>query len=247
MVCPFEAQLELAGRADAIVADYNYVFEPGVALRRLEPEEWATPCCWWTKRTICPTAPARYFRPSCWRKRCAPSQDSLLLQSGELFESISETIASLMALLAETADGAGRRFRHRRNRAARRCLARAVEGMGAGIHPLPFVETRAETGAAGGSDCRFAFRLAAVHRHFESVRPRLYLRDRKAEPVPSSGHRLPGPGAGLGPHFSRGLFDRFVFGHPFARGNDAPRAGPGKGTHAARFPCRRRFRGNIAR
>ena len=38
-VCPFEVQLELAGRADAIVADYNYVFEPGVALRRLEPED----------------------------------------------------------------------------------------------------------------------------------------------------------------------------------------------------------------
>ena len=34
-VCPFEVQLELAARADAIVADYNYVFEPGVALRHL--------------------------------------------------------------------------------------------------------------------------------------------------------------------------------------------------------------------
>ena len=33
------SQLELARRADAIVADYNYVFEPGVALRHLEREE----------------------------------------------------------------------------------------------------------------------------------------------------------------------------------------------------------------
>ena len=38
-VCPFEVQLELAQRADAIVADYNYVFEPGVALRHLTGEE----------------------------------------------------------------------------------------------------------------------------------------------------------------------------------------------------------------
>jgi hypothetical protein len=38
-VCPFEVQLELAQRADAIVADYNYVFEPGVAMRHLVGEE----------------------------------------------------------------------------------------------------------------------------------------------------------------------------------------------------------------
>ena len=38
-VCPFEVQLELAQRADAIVADYNYVFEPGVALRHLKDED----------------------------------------------------------------------------------------------------------------------------------------------------------------------------------------------------------------
>jgi DNA excision repair protein ERCC-2 len=35
-VCPFEVQLELAAKADAVVADYNYVFEPGTALRHLE-------------------------------------------------------------------------------------------------------------------------------------------------------------------------------------------------------------------
>src|SRR6266511_3071623 len=38
-VCPFEVQLELAERADAIVGDYNYVFEPGVAMRHLIGEE----------------------------------------------------------------------------------------------------------------------------------------------------------------------------------------------------------------
>lgn len=38
-VCPFEVQLELASRADAVVADYNYVFDPGVALRQTEELE----------------------------------------------------------------------------------------------------------------------------------------------------------------------------------------------------------------
>jgi DNA excision repair protein ERCC-2 len=35
-VCPFEVQLELASRADALTLDYNYVFEPGTALQHLE-------------------------------------------------------------------------------------------------------------------------------------------------------------------------------------------------------------------
>ena len=38
-VCPFEVQLELATKADAVVADYNYVFEPGTALRHLSRDE----------------------------------------------------------------------------------------------------------------------------------------------------------------------------------------------------------------
>ena len=38
-VCPFEVQLELAHRADAIVADYNYVFEPAAAMRHLTGED----------------------------------------------------------------------------------------------------------------------------------------------------------------------------------------------------------------
>ncbi|MGZ4961043.1 MAG: ATP-dependent DNA helicase [Limisphaerales bacterium] len=38
-VCPFEVQLELAARADAVVADYNYVFEPGTALRHLSRDD----------------------------------------------------------------------------------------------------------------------------------------------------------------------------------------------------------------
>ena len=40
----------------------------------------------------------------------------------------------------------------RQDRAAGRGVAGAVEGMGAEVHPLPFVETRDETRAAGRSD-----------------------------------------------------------------------------------------------
>ena len=34
-VCPFELSLELTQWADVVIGDYNYVFDPGVALRRL--------------------------------------------------------------------------------------------------------------------------------------------------------------------------------------------------------------------
>jgi len=37
-VCPFEVELELARHADVIVADYNYVFNPGTALMHLRDE-----------------------------------------------------------------------------------------------------------------------------------------------------------------------------------------------------------------
>lgn len=37
-VCPFEVQLELAKRADAVVADYNYVFDPAAALTQWRDE-----------------------------------------------------------------------------------------------------------------------------------------------------------------------------------------------------------------
>ncbi|MFN7963995.1 MAG: helicase C-terminal domain-containing protein [Thermoanaerobaculia bacterium] len=37
-VCPFEVSLELAGRAEVVVGDYNYAFEPHVALSEFGPE-----------------------------------------------------------------------------------------------------------------------------------------------------------------------------------------------------------------
>ncbi|MCH8842206.1 MAG: DEAD/DEAH box helicase, partial [SAR324 cluster bacterium] len=37
-VCPFELSLDYAGQADAVICDYNYVFDPRVRLRRLVNE-----------------------------------------------------------------------------------------------------------------------------------------------------------------------------------------------------------------
>ena len=38
-VCPFEVSLEIGGRAQVVVGDYNYAFDPYVALRDFGPEE----------------------------------------------------------------------------------------------------------------------------------------------------------------------------------------------------------------
>ena len=100
-VCPFEVQLELAGRADAIVADYNYVFEPGAALRRLEPED--EPVLLVDEAHNLPDRARKIFSPELLEESFRAAQDSLLLQSGELFDTLSRTLGGLIALLAETA------------------------------------------------------------------------------------------------------------------------------------------------
>ena len=102
-VCPFEVQLELAGRADALVADYNYVFEPGVALRRLEPED--QPVLLVDEAHNLPDRARKIFSPELLEESFRAVQDSLLLQTGELFDSISQSMGGVIALLAETAAG----------------------------------------------------------------------------------------------------------------------------------------------
>ena len=100
-VCPFETQLELAGGADAIVADYNYVFEPGVALRRLEPED--EPVLLVDEAHNLPDRARQIFSPELLEEAFRAARDSLLLRGGELFDSLSRTLGELIALLAETA------------------------------------------------------------------------------------------------------------------------------------------------
>ena len=205
-VCPFEAQLELARRADAIVADYNYVFEPGAALRHLEREELGNAILLVDEAHNLPDRARQIFSPELLEETLRSAGGRLLLQAGELFESISESIARLAALLRETADvlAEGPAI------AEIEPPADAVRMLWKEWEPkfIRYLAWKRELKLArpAGSDSRFAFRLAAVHRHFEPVRPGLHLRDRKAEPVPSSGPRLPGPGASPGaPFFARPL------------------------------------------
>ena len=109
MVCPFETQLELAGRADAIVADYNYVFEPGAALRHLEREELGNAILLVDEAHNLPDRARQIFSPELLEEMLRSVAGRLLLQPGELFESISETIDGLGELLRGTAESlAGR-------------------------------------------------------------------------------------------------------------------------------------------
>ena len=103
-VCPFEAQLELARRADAIVADYNYVFEPGAALRHLDREELGNAILLVDEAHNLPDRARRIFSPELLEEMLRSVEGRLLLQSGELFDSISATISRLAALLRETAE-----------------------------------------------------------------------------------------------------------------------------------------------
>jgi DNA excision repair protein ERCC-2 len=102
-VCPFEVQLELAGRADAIVADYNYVFEPGAALRHLEREELGNAILLVDEAHNLPDRARQIFSPELLEEMLRAVEGRLLLQQGELFESISQTIDQLGELLRETA------------------------------------------------------------------------------------------------------------------------------------------------
>jgi DNA excision repair protein ERCC-2 len=103
-VCPFETQLELARRADAIVADYNYVFEPGTALRHLDREELGNAILLVDEAHNLPERARQIFSPELLEETLRAAGGWLRLQAGELFESISETITGLAGLLRETAE-----------------------------------------------------------------------------------------------------------------------------------------------
>jgi DNA excision repair protein ERCC-2 len=102
-VCPFEVQLELAARADAIVADYNYVFEPGVALRHLDREELGKAVLLVDEAHNLPERARKIFSPELLDETLRAAAGAVLLQTGELFEVVAETIDRLGAVLREAA------------------------------------------------------------------------------------------------------------------------------------------------
>jgi DNA excision repair protein ERCC-2 len=103
-VCPFEVQLELAERADAVVADYNYVFEPGVALRHLTGEGLRDTILLVDEAHNLPDRARRIFSPEILEEEVAALRNRLLLQPGRIFADLTESLEDLISLLQGLAE-----------------------------------------------------------------------------------------------------------------------------------------------
>jgi DNA excision repair protein ERCC-2 len=106
-VCPFEVQLELARRADAITADYNYVFDPGAALSHLDREGLASAVLLIDEAHNLPDRARQIFSPELLQEGFRNVAGRLLLQPGALFEALSrigEEAATLLQTTAATLD-----------------------------------------------------------------------------------------------------------------------------------------------
>ena len=102
-VCPFEVQLELAERADAIVADYNYVFEPAAALRHLTGDDLRQAILLIDEAHNLPDRARGIFSPEILGEDLAALRNRLSLQPGELFADIVMAVEALEAILEEAA------------------------------------------------------------------------------------------------------------------------------------------------
>lgn len=104
-VCPFEAQLELARRADAITADYNYVFDPGAALSHLDREGLASAILLIDEAHNLPDRARRIFSPELLEEGFRNAAGRLPPEAWGLFESLSRVVEKAAALLKKTASG----------------------------------------------------------------------------------------------------------------------------------------------
>ena len=102
-VCPFEVQLELAGRADAIVADYNYVFEPAAAMRHLVGEELEDVILLVDEAHNLPDRARRIYSPELLEEDWRALLNNLILQPGALFASLCASVEEVLDLLREAA------------------------------------------------------------------------------------------------------------------------------------------------
>ncbi len=103
-VCPFEVQLEVTQRADAIVADYNYVFEPATALRHLTGEDLREAILLIDEAHNLPDRARQIFSPEIQEADLAVLRNRLALQPGELFGDLAASVDELLAILAESAE-----------------------------------------------------------------------------------------------------------------------------------------------
>ena len=102
-VCPFEAQLELARRADAITADYNYVFDPGAALSHLDREGLGSAVLLIDEAHNLPDRARKIFSPELLQEGFRDVAGRLLLQPGDLFEALSRIVEEAAGLLQKSA------------------------------------------------------------------------------------------------------------------------------------------------
>jgi DNA excision repair protein ERCC-2 len=103
-VCPFEVQLELAQRADAVVADYNYVFEPGVALRHLKDEGLANAILLVDEAHNLPDRVRQIFSPELLEADVRALVNRLVLQPGDLFADLVASLEELAEILTTAAN-----------------------------------------------------------------------------------------------------------------------------------------------
>jgi len=98
-VCPFETQLELARGADAIVADYNYVFDPGAALKHLGTDELGDAILLVDEAHNLPDRARQIFSPEILEKDFRAVLRQLALQPGQLFEELSACMEAVIGIL----------------------------------------------------------------------------------------------------------------------------------------------------
>jgi DNA excision repair protein ERCC-2 len=102
-VCPFEVQLELARRADAIVADYNYVFDPGAALGHLDRDGLGEAILLVDEAHNLADRARGIFSPELLEGAFRDVAGRLLLQPGELFKHVTRIVESAATVLRESA------------------------------------------------------------------------------------------------------------------------------------------------
>ncbi|HTR01888.1 MAG TPA: ATP-dependent DNA helicase [Thermoanaerobaculia bacterium] len=103
-VCPFEVQLELAARADAIVADYNYVFEPAAALRHLTGEDLREAILLVDEAHNLPDRARQIYSPELTEEELAGLLDRLRLQPGALFADMALSVETLLEIVRGAAE-----------------------------------------------------------------------------------------------------------------------------------------------
>ena len=103
-VCPFEVQLELAQRSDAVVADYNYVFEPGVALKHLTGDGLANAILLVDEAHNLPDRARQIFSPEILEEDLRALANRLALQPGDMFADLLASLEDLIGILEAAAD-----------------------------------------------------------------------------------------------------------------------------------------------